>query len=102
MDAFRSRYSDYLWKGEFKDSIGAEIEMTPTAPISYSLFLHSGRRLRAIVLINDDPKTSHEATLKLSRNSSLNCASPENPELQRCGSQVVVPARSALVVFESE
>ena len=102
VDAFRSRYSEYLWKGEFRDSMGAKVDTFPGAPISYSVFLHAKEKLRAVVLINDDRNAAHEATLALDRAGSLSSASPEDPEMQACGNKVVVPARSALVLFESE
>jgi Domain of unknown function (DUF6259) len=100
VDAFRSRYSEYLWKGEFRDSMGAKVDTVPGAPISYSVFLHAKGKLRAVVLVNDDRNAAHEATLVLDRAGSLSFASPESPELQPCGPEVIVPARSALVVFE--
>jgi Domain of unknown function (DUF6259) len=100
VDAFRLRYSEYLWKGEFRDSMGAKVDTVPGAPISYSVFLHAKGKLRAVVLVNDDRNAAHEATLALDRAGSLSFASPESPELQPCGPQVIVPARSALVVFE--
>jgi Domain of unknown function (DUF6259) len=100
VDAFRSRYSEYLWKGEFRDSLGAKVDTVPGAPISYSVFLDAKGKLRAVVLINDDRNAAHEATLALDRAASLSFASPESLELQPCGPQVTVPARSALVVFE--
>jgi hypothetical protein len=102
VDAFRSRYSDYLWKGEFRDSMGAQVKTVPSAPISHSVFLHNKRKLRAVVLINDDRSVAHQVTLVLDRAGSLNFATPESAELQPCGPQVIVPARSALVVFETD
>jgi hypothetical protein len=102
VDAFRSRYSDYLWRGEFRDSVGAQIKIAPGVPVSYSVFWNSEQKLRAVALINDDPSTAHEATLELDRAGSLSCASPEFPELQPCSSTIVVPARSAVVVFERD
>ncbi|MBV9671677.1 MAG: hypothetical protein JO076_02480 [Verrucomicrobia bacterium] len=100
MDAFRARYSDYLWHGEFRDSAGARVAIAPDAPISYSVFLHSNQSLRAVVLINDDQSIAHEASVELHQAGSLSCASPENAELKRCTSKVKIPARSALVLFE--
>jgi hypothetical protein len=100
VDAFRSHYADYLWRGEFCDSVGAQITIAPGVPIAYSVFLHSTKKSHAMVLINDDPSVAHEATLELQEDGLLSCASPESPELKPCGPQVVVPARSVLVVFE--
>jgi hypothetical protein len=99
MDAFRARYSDYLWNGEFRDTVGASIQIAPGVPISYSVFLHSSQRLRAVVLINDDRSDAHEVTIELDRAGALHSASPERPELEPCGPAVIVPARSAVVVF---
>jgi hypothetical protein len=100
VDAFRARYSDYLWKGEFRDTVGASIQIAPGVPISYSVFLHSSQGLRAVVLINDDRSEAHEVTIEFDRAGALHSASPERPELEPCGSQVVVPARSVVVVVE--
>jgi hypothetical protein len=102
VDAFRSRYADSLWKGEFRDTIGAKVKTEPGAPISYSVFVRAHQNLRAVVLVNDDRRTAREATVQLDQARSLRCASPEEPEMQACGSKVLVPARSALILFESE
>jgi hypothetical protein len=102
VDSFRTRYSDYLWNGEFRDSIGAKVAIPPDVLVSYSVFLHSQKKLRAVVLVNDDRSAAHEATIELHNAGSLSCASPEFPELQSCGPSVSVPARSALVLFESD
>ncbi|HYY26769.1 MAG TPA: DUF6259 domain-containing protein [Chthoniobacterales bacterium] len=100
VDAFRARYSDYLWNAEFQDSIGAKIDSAAGGSISYSVFWNPERRLRAVVLINDDRGSEHEVTLELDGTPSLFCASPEFPELESCGSKILVPPRSAVVVFQ--
>jgi hypothetical protein len=102
VDAFRARYSDYLWNGEFRDTVGAKVITAPGAPVSYSVFLHKEGALRAVVLINDDRKVAHKATIELDREASFFVASPEASELQSCGKEVLIPARGALVVFEKE
>ncbi|MBV8142924.1 MAG: hypothetical protein JOZ60_12875, partial [Verrucomicrobia bacterium] len=99
VDAFRARYSEYLWKGEFRDSMGARIQVAAGVPISYSVFLHSRHQEIAVVLINDDRSTAHEATVEFDCAGPRRYASPESPELQACEAKVVVPARSAVVVF---
>ena len=100
VDAFRSHYADYLWKGEFRDSVGAQITIRSRGSDCLQCLFACDREVRAMVLINDDPKVAHEATLELQEGGSFRCASPESPELKPCGPRVVVPARSALVVFE--
>ena len=100
VDAFRSRYSDYLWKGEFRDRVGAQVNAAPDVPVSYSVFLHSERTLRAVVLINDDKSAAHEVVLQLDQAGPLGSASPESPEFQPCSPNIIVPPRSAVVVFE--
>ena len=100
VDALRYRYSDYLWRGEFCDSVGAKVDIGPDVPISYSVFLHSQRHLRAVVLVNDDQSAAHEVSVELPNAGSFSCASPEFPELQPCGTIVSIPARSALVLLE--
>jgi hypothetical protein len=42
------------------------------------------------------------STIPLDQAGSFSFASPESPELQPCGLQVIVPARSALMLFETE
>ena len=100
VDALRCRYSDYLWRGEFCDSVGAKVYIGSDVPISYGVFLHSQRHLRAVVFVNDDQSAAHEVSVELPNAGSLSCASPEFPELQSCGPIVSIPARSALVLFE--
>jgi hypothetical protein len=100
VDAFRARYSDYLWNAEFRDSIGAEIKSEPGSLISYSVFWNPERKLRAVVLINDDRVSEQEVTLELDGTTPLFRASPDSPELQSSDSKIVVPPRSAVVVFQ--
>jgi hypothetical protein len=89
----------------FDGHIPAERYADPFYPIMIAVTGFDDREminralLRAVVLINDDRTTAHEAKVELERASSLRCASPESPELQPCDTQVVVPARSAVVVF---
>jgi hypothetical protein len=99
VDAFRAHYSDFLWKGEFRDTVGALIQIAPGVPIAYSVFRHSSQALRAVVLINDDRAEAHEATIELNGAAELRSASPEQPEIEPCGPRVVVPARSAVMVI---
>jgi hypothetical protein len=100
VDAFRALYSDYLWNAEFRDSIGAKINSEARSLISYSVFWGPERRLRAVVLISDDQVSEQEVSVELDGTGSLFRASPESPELESCDSKIVVPPRSAVVVFE--
>jgi hypothetical protein len=101
VDALRQRYKDYLWDAEFRDTLGASVEVAGAPYKDYAVFLKRDGR-RATVITNDDATKQISATVKLNAPAGLSfiCASPEDPEAVPCTATVKVPPRSTLVQME--
>lgn len=101
MDALRRRYRDYLWDAEFRDTLGASVEVAGAPFKDYSVFVRKDGR-RAVVVTNYEMDRSVTATIKLDApaGGSHTCASPEHPDAVPCGAKVSIPPRSAIVMME--
>jgi hypothetical protein len=101
VDALRRQYRDYLWNAEFRDTLGAKVEVAGAVYKDYSVFAKKDGR-RAVIVTNDKVNESIRASLTLEGGARgpLTCASAEQPEAKPCGLTVTIPARSALVLME--
>jgi Domain of unknown function (DUF6259) len=97
IDALRRRYSDYIWNGEFRDTVGARVNAD--GAFRYSVFVASGGK-RAVVVVNDGSDKSINATVILPHAGKLVVSSPEQPESQSTDGTLNIPPRSAAVVME--
>jgi hypothetical protein len=100
VDALRRRYRAFLWDAEFRDTVGAVVEVADGKPV-YSVFQRSDSGRKAVVLVNhgQSPLTAKVSTGWM---SGFTAVSPENPEPRAIDGSVRVPPRSAAVVMESE
>ena len=97
IDALRAKYKDYLWDGDFRDTLGAEV--TADGPSPYSVFIaDSGKR--AVVIVNPGSDKAIVAHVKLPHAGKLITATPEDPDGQPCSGTVKIPPRSAVVILE--
>jgi hypothetical protein len=97
IDALRRRYRAWLWEGEFRDTLGAEL--TANGPHRYSVFVApSGKR--AVVVINPDREKSLTTKVNLPNSGVLLLATPEQPEARPASTTVEISPRSAAVVIE--
>lgn len=100
IDALRRKYRAYLWDGDFRDTLGAQV--SADGPHRYSVFVNSAGK-RAVVIINTETAGSITATVKLPPNAgTLVCATPEEPDAKETTGTVNIPARSAVVVMEKQ
>jgi hypothetical protein len=101
MDVLRRRYRDYLWDAEFRDTLGAKVEVSGAPYKDYAIFMTRGGR-RAVIVTNDKASDPIQAnvTLDPGAHGALTCSSPERPEARPCGLSVTVPARSTVVLME--
>lgn len=97
IDALRAKYKAYLWDGDFRDTVGAEV--TADGPSHYSVFVADGGK-RAVVIVNPGSDKSILAQVKLPNAGKLVVATPEDPDGQPCSGSVKIPPRSAAVVLE--
>jgi hypothetical protein len=101
VDALRKRYRDYLWDAEFRDTLGASVEVAGGPYKDYTVFIRKDGR-RATVITNDSATKQISAAVKLNSPARhlYTCASPENPEAFPCTATVTIPPRSTLVLME--
>jgi hypothetical protein len=97
IDALRRKYRAYLWDGDFRDTLGANV--SADGAHRYSVFITSGGK-RAVVVINQEFTKAITAAVNLPKTGKLVVATPENPDAQPTTGTLEIPARSAAVVME--
>lgn len=97
IDALRRRYKAYLWDGEYRETLGAQV--ASDGPCRHSVFVAAGGK-RAVVVINQEFDKGHHASVTLPNAGKLVAASPERIEGVATNGSVWIPARSAAVVIE--
>ncbi len=96
IDALRTRYKEYLWDAEFRDTLGATVSSDGTT--RHSVFVTvSGKR--AVVVVNNSRRSIH-ATVHLPHPGKLAVVSPERPDRVPSSGALDLPARSAAVLME--
>ena len=101
VDALREKYSDFLWDGEFTGTRGALIRVEDQTSVKYSVFKNHRTGKRAVVVAN--PSYDHPVVVEIEMEQNSGgflIASPEEPEAKRADRKTVIPALSAVVLFE--
>jgi len=103
VDELRRRYREFLWDGEFRDTLGARVEVRGGLRCLYSVFKSAKSKRRAVVIANYnatdiDARVEWDAPVP---GSGLDAVSPEEPEPRRCDGSVKIPPRSVIVVMET-
>lgn len=97
IDALRRKYKAYLWDGEFRDTLGADV--TANGLFRYSVFVARGGK-RAVIVINPGAGNAITAKVNLPNAGKLIVATPEQPDGEPTTDTLQIPARSAAVVIE--
>lgn len=97
IDALRSKYRAYLWDGQFRDTLGAEV--TADGAQRYSVFVADGGK-RAVVVINPDSEKAITVSIKMPNPGRLIVATPEDLDGRPATGSFRIPARSAAVLLE--
>lgn len=97
IDALRRKYKAFLWDGEFRDTLGAEV--SADGAYRYSVFIADNGK-RAVVVINQDPGKAITVKVNLSNAGNLVVATPEHPDAVPTTGTLQIPARCAAVVME--
>ncbi len=101
VDALRRQFSDYLWRGTFQDTLGAEVRHNGARYAHYSVFVHLQNQKRAVVVVNYSYEADIEVAVRLPRGSSkLVVVTPEAPSPVAFTGSLTLPANSAAVVLE--
>lgn len=97
IDALRSKYKDFLWNADFRDTLGAEV--SANGAHRYSVFAaDSGKR--AVVVVNQELEKEITAKVNVPNAGRLVTATPEQLDAQTTTGTLQIPARSAAVVME--
>src|ERR1019366_2662933 len=81
VDALRTRYKEYLWDAEFRDTQGAEVTVGGKPFTNYTVFGGTEATKRAVVIANLDQHKPITATVRLEgRAGKLVSVTPENSE----------------------
>lgn len=97
IDALRRRYKAYLWDGEYRDTLGAEVNANGAH--RYSVFMTAEGK-RAIVVVNQEVDKAITASVKMPNAGKLVIATPEQPDAEPTTGELQIPARSAAIVME--
>jgi hypothetical protein len=97
IDALRSRYKEYLWDAEFRDTHGARV--TGNGAFRHAVFVAASGK-RAVVVVNPDPTQAMTVKVELPNPGRLVTVTPERPEPESTSGELHIPARSAAVVIE--
>ena len=97
IDALRRRYHDYLWDGDFRDTLGASVNANGSH--RYAVFVTRAGK-RAVVVVNQESSQAITAEVELPHSGKLLVASPEQPEALPATGSLQIPARSAAVLME--
>lgn len=96
IDDLRRRYQEYLWDGQFRDTLGASV--TADGTFRYSVF-NSPTGKRAVVVVNTD-SNAIAATVSIPKAGNLVVATPDDPDARATTGAIQIPARCAAVMME--
>jgi hypothetical protein len=101
VDGLRREYSDYLWHGEFRDTLGATVMKGNDRYDLYSVFMNHKNNKKAVVVVNGDLKEAIEVKIDVKGSHNLVLVSPEfQAESEYSGETIKIPANGAVVVIE--
>lgn len=101
VDALREKYSDFLWDGEFVNTVGATIKVKNEMKAVYSVFINHKADKKAIVVANPsyDKQIIVEVGLENKKGKFI-VVSPEAQEAKESNGKIKIPALSAVVLME--
>lgn len=97
IDALRRRYKAYLWDGEYRDTLGAEV--STDGAHRYSVFVTAEGK-RAVVIVNQSVDKAITANVRVPDAGKLIVATPEQPDAEPTTGTLQIPSRSAAIVME--
>jgi hypothetical protein len=101
VDSLRRKYSDYLWHGEFRDTLGATVMEGEERYGLYSVFINHKNNKKAVVVINGDFKNEIEVKIDFPISQKLVMVTPEEQdEKEYTGEKIRIPANGAIVLIE--
>jgi Domain of unknown function (DUF6259) len=100
IDALRTLYKDFVWEGEYLDTLGATVTVNEKPFSSYAVYQHVKENRKAVVITNNE-KTAIEVAIKINNSRlSLIYVSPENFKQQDMSNKIKIPPLSVVVIME--
>ena len=101
VDSLRSKYSDFLWDGEFVNSGYAKVKVKKNARVYYSVFMNHKTEKRAVVVANPSCNQSIVVEVELENyKMEFLMATPEVPEAKMSNGRIEIPPLSVSVLME--
>jgi len=97
IDTLRRKYKAYVWAGDFRDTLGAQV--SADGAHRYSVFTTAAGK-RAVVVVNQEFSKPISATVELPNPGKLVVATPEEPDARPTTGALQIPSRSAAIVME--
>ncbi|NIA29510.1 MAG: hypothetical protein GWP06_06305 [Actinobacteria bacterium] len=101
VDALRRRYKNFLWRGEFRDTVGAHVTSNDEPYKNYAVFLDRKTGKKAVVVVNYN--YNHNVAIQIrffEKGTPLVQATPKHPDAVSCTGRVTIPPNSVVVVME--
>ena len=96
VDSLREKYSDFLWDGEFMDTVGVSVSGDD---IRYTVFVRKDGK-KAVVVYNVNTEYSNDAFVSTGSSSDMVVATPESPEAIDFDGSICLGPQSMAVIME--
>jgi hypothetical protein len=93
-------YKAYLWDGEFRDTLGASVNVGGKPHSQYTVFVNPASEKRAVVVANPSDSDEIRCDVNVPNSQRLSMVSPEKPTPQEFTGQLRIPRESAVVLLE--
>jgi len=100
VDALRRSYKEYLWDGDFQDTLGATVTVGGKPHSQYTVSAKQGTGQRALAIANPSNSDDILCDVSLPNSRRVSIITPEAPEPQDFSGQLRIPKESAAILIE--
>lgn len=102
IDKLREKYKDFLWDGEFTDTLNAKVMQGNQPFTTYSVFRKSNGNKLGIVIVNNDLKKDVDVSVVFGNNGSqsVQYVCPEDLIPKKYNGHINIAAESAVFIYE--
>lgn len=98
IESLRKKYSDFIWDGEFLDTLGVSVKGDN---ILYAVYKHKKDGRKAIIIINNNPDNISKVKALINNSKrSMVIASPEQPNEVLYKGNISINPLSAVLIME--
>jgi hypothetical protein len=103
IDELRSNYKEFLWDGDFLDTMNAKVMAGNQNFTSYTVFKDLHTNKYGVVITNNDLKNKIDVTVSLDNGvTDLEYVTPENLTPQSYAGKITIPAQSVVFLYEKK